>query len=1101
MKHKTQIPETCDCCKGVEVLTPVAIFNRPGLNAIVYRAGTHGSFLETMKARLSSSEFPELAGLTTRESSDASIALLDAWAIVADVLTFYQERIAIEGFLRTATERRSILELARLVGYRLRPGLAASVYLAYTLEPTQQTTIIDIGNKAQSLPGPNETPQVFETAEKLIAHSGLNLMRPRLTHSQVFQSAEQLINPTVTLKGVATNLRSNDVLLLDFAMINTVQSVTAVYRADEVRADPQLDRTTVKVSLQGQAPSLGGLGAVKPVSAQAVEALTAIANKYLELDSFGLSDKSVIVQRVTTRLEKLKKDVSGLTEDEDRKRQALAAQLSELIPDLTGEYAFASARGYVKVSPWLSGMKHELEETQSLINSVPTTETVPAPPATTTTPSFVQLFQSFKDPQSNQPRNEVNLDRKAGQILSQKSEFVAQAYAALQPKAAPFVNSVLANASSIQVVPPSPKTPAAAGLSKVQALRIKAGLAGRNLPTIIRETSDPDGGKVSTRMSPPTLRDYVAALEDAHFPATVSQALVFVALDAQYDQIKAGSTVAIERPVVGSVAGVPGAFTRTIHKVTAVRNASLSFFDVSSVSTVLTLDSPWLSADEVGQAAATNSLITNTLVFAQSEELSLAETDITDDISFAPDDSDPVIELDGFYSSLEPGRWAIISGSRVVRDTQTKEAKEINTGVEVSELFMVAAVVHEAKTFVGKEALEVKGEKLHTFIHPAKPLAYRYRRSTVKIYGNVVRATHGETRNEVLGSGDGSKMLQSFPLRQPPLTYLAAPTPSGAETTLDVRVNDVRWREADNLFSLEGLDRKYITKTDDEGKTTVIFGDGQHGARPTTGVENVKAVYRSGIGRAGNVKAEQIKLPMTKPLGVKGVINPLPASGGADRETRDQARRNAPIGVLALDRLVSVQDYAYFARMFAGIAKASARRLSDGAREVVHLTISGAGDIPIDLTSDLYRNLVAALKRFGDPLQPLQVEASERVLLVVSAQVKLLPDYLWVSVNAKIRAALFDKFGFESRDLGQDVPQSEVLSVIQSVPGVDYIDLDLLDSVNEAKLADPDFGAKLTLKSRVNADLAKLNGNDILPAQLVFLSPAAADSLILGEVA
>jgi hypothetical protein len=1101
MKQKAQTPETCDCCKGVEVLTPVAIFNRPGLNAISYRAGTHGSFLETMKARLSSSEFPTLAGLTSRESSDASIALLDAWATVADVLTFYQERIATEGYLRTATERRSILDLARLVGYRLRPGLAASVYLAYTLEPTQETTIIEAGNKAQSLPGPNETPQVFETAERLIAHSGLNLMKPRLTHSQVFHTAEQLTNPTVALKGVATNLRANDVLLLDFEMVNTVQAVTAVYRAEEVRADPQLDRTTVIVSLQGQAPSLGGLGAVKPVSAQAVEALTAIANKYLELDSFGLSDKSVIVQRVTTRLEKLKNDVSGLTEDEDRKRQALAAQLSELIPDLTGEYAFASARGYVKISPWLSGMKHELEETQSLINSVPTTETVPAPPANTAPPSFVQLFQSFKEPQSKQPRNEAHLDRRVGQIHSARSEFVAQAYAALQPKAAPFVNSVLANASPIQVVPTSPKTAAVAGLSKFQALRIKAGLAGRNLPTIIRETPDPDGPIISTRMSPPTLADYVTALADAHFPATASQALVFVALDAQYDQIKAGGTIAIERPVVGSVAGSQGDFTRTIHKVNGIRNASLSFFGVSSVATVLTLDSEWLSKAEVEQSLKTNSLITNTLVFAQSEELTLAETDITDDISFAQDDPDPVIELDAFYSSLEPGRWAIISGERVVLDARTQKA--INTGVQASELFMVAAVAHEAKTLVDKEAVEVKGEKLHTFIHPAQPPAYRYRRSTVKIYGNVVRATHGETRNEVLGSGDGSKTLQPFPLRQPPLTYLAAPTPSGAETTLEVRVNDVRWREADNLFVLDRLDRKYITKTDDEGKTTVIFGDGEQGARLPTGVENVKAVYRSGIGRAGNVKAEQIKLPMTKPLGVKGVINPLPASGGADKETRDQARRNAPIGVLALDRLVSVPDYAYFARTFAGIAKASARRLSDGAREVVHLTISGVGDIPIDVTSDLYLNLIDALKRFGDPLQPLQVETSERVLLVVSAQVKLLPDYLWESVNAKIRAVLFDKFGFESRDLGQDVTQSEVLSVIQSVPGVDYVDLDLLDSVNEAKLEDPNFGANLTLKSRVNADLARMNDkkDDILPARLVFLSPAVADTLILGEVA
>lgn len=64
-----------------------------------------------------------LRKLTSREADDATIALLDAWATVADVLTFYQERIANEGYLRTATERRSVLELARLVGYQPRPGV------------------------------------------------------------------------------------------------------------------------------------------------------------------------------------------------------------------------------------------------------------------------------------------------------------------------------------------------------------------------------------------------------------------------------------------------------------------------------------------------------------------------------------------------------------------------------------------------------------------------------------------------------------------------------------------------------------------------------------------------------------------------------------------------------------------------------------------------------------------------------------------------------------------------------------------------------------------------------------------------------------------
>ena len=161
--------ETCSCCQGIEKLTPAVTANSPGLSALRYRVGTHGSFLETMKARLSNPELTAedlrdvfgaeavpnrpLTSLTTRVSSDPAIALLDAWAVVADVLTFYQERVANEGFLRTAVERLSILELARLIGYRLRPGVAASVFLAYTLEKDSQVEI-RIGARSQSLQKP-----------------------------------------------------------------------------------------------------------------------------------------------------------------------------------------------------------------------------------------------------------------------------------------------------------------------------------------------------------------------------------------------------------------------------------------------------------------------------------------------------------------------------------------------------------------------------------------------------------------------------------------------------------------------------------------------------------------------------------------------------------------------------------------------------------------------------------------------------------------------------------------------------------------------------------------------------------------------------------
>ena len=157
-------PAACGCCEGVEILTPLATVNRPGLPALSYRIGTHATFLETMKARLSTlflekeingkqEKVYPLQKLTSREADDPAIALLDAWATVGDVLTFYQERIANEGYLRTATERRSVLELARLVGYQPRPGVASNVYLAYTIDPNyKEETVIPVGSRSQSVP-------------------------------------------------------------------------------------------------------------------------------------------------------------------------------------------------------------------------------------------------------------------------------------------------------------------------------------------------------------------------------------------------------------------------------------------------------------------------------------------------------------------------------------------------------------------------------------------------------------------------------------------------------------------------------------------------------------------------------------------------------------------------------------------------------------------------------------------------------------------------------------------------------------------------------------------------------------------------------------
>ena len=164
--------DDCGCCAVVPIETEIA--NRPWLSAVAYRIGTFASFRQELLDELS--QTPELAGLTARVSDDYTITAIELWSAVADVLTFYQERITNEAFLRTATLRDSVLRLVRLIDYQLASGAAATTELAFTME-TGTSALIPAGTRSQSVPGQGETPQKFETLAPVLADARLNRLR------------------------------------------------------------------------------------------------------------------------------------------------------------------------------------------------------------------------------------------------------------------------------------------------------------------------------------------------------------------------------------------------------------------------------------------------------------------------------------------------------------------------------------------------------------------------------------------------------------------------------------------------------------------------------------------------------------------------------------------------------------------------------------------------------------------------------------------------------------------------------------------------------------------------------------------------------------
>src|SRR5215207_383762 len=782
MSRQTNTPlaglDVCGCCEGLGTGTPVEVYNRPGLAAIAYRVGTHSLFKESMLARLSASDLPALRGLNTRDDDDFAVALIDASAMLADVLTFYQERIANESYLRTATERRSLLELSLLIGYEPRPGVAASTCLVFRLEDapgSPRTAMIDEGTKVQSLPGQDELPQTFETVEKIEARVDWNELRPRQTQPQTPAAGDR----HTYLEGVTTGLGPGDPLLI--------------------------------------------------------------------------------------------------------------------------------------VGP---GRQTGTESEQWELRRV-----------------------SSAEPDIGAGRTLVRWDEPLGSMES------------------------------------------LAGGARVFALRLRASLFGHNapqwevLPEFVRDgTRNPDGsanGIYANR------QDYA----DGNLPETPKK----INLDAVYHRIVRGSWVVLTSPDYAEC-----------YRVEAALEEARAAYTIAAKSTLLNLSGENLSRFSPRM----------TTVYAQSEELALAQRPVDGDVS-----GDRIV-LDGAVDGLVGGRLVLVAGTTTGGDLEVE-----------------AMTIEEVST--SPEGL--------TVVHFDGSLANTYSVDSVVIYANVAPATHGETKEEVLGSGDAGAEYQSFTLRESPLTYVRSTAPGGARSTLQVRVNDILWREVSSLYGHGPNEHIFVTRRDDEGKTTIQFGDGRTGARPPTGQENVRATYRKGIGLQGMVEVDQLSLLQTRPLGVRSVTNPRATTDAADPEPRDEVRRNAPLTVLTLDRVVSLRDHEDFVRAYAGISKALATWVWNGEVRGVFVTVAGPdGSEP---SGDLLESLLRGIRKAGDPHHPLFVRPYLPALFNVEASVKVDTDFLAKRVLAAVEESLRARFSFEARSFGESVALSEVIAAVQEVPGVVAVDV------------------------------------------------------------
>lgn len=108
-----------------------------------------------------------------RHPEDFGMMLLEMWAYVCDLTSFYDDVLANESYVRTSRRRTSLRKLVAPLGYIPRPAVAALAELAAFAEGRQVVTL-PVGTAFRSGAFDGNPPQVFELDTETTIHPFLN---------------------------------------------------------------------------------------------------------------------------------------------------------------------------------------------------------------------------------------------------------------------------------------------------------------------------------------------------------------------------------------------------------------------------------------------------------------------------------------------------------------------------------------------------------------------------------------------------------------------------------------------------------------------------------------------------------------------------------------------------------------------------------------------------------------------------------------------------------------------------------------------------------------------------------------------------------------
>lgn len=258
--------------------------------------------------------------------------------------------------------------------------------------------------------------------------------------------------------------------------------------------------------------------------------------------------------------------------------------------------------------------------------------------------------------------------------------------------------------------------------------------------------------------------------------------------------------------------------------------------------------------------------------------------------------------------------------------------------------------------------------------------------------------------------------------------------------SLQLIVGSLDYTESDSFAYVGPSTRAYIIDVFEDNNAYIVLGDGKNGVLPTT-AQIVEAEYQTTLGpdgkvAAGGFDANTLVLGVALPgaLVVDDANSLLNSVGGTLYESLEEIRRNAPLSLRTLERMVTDADHKDIIEMVPGVSKAFVK-FCCGKNIDIFIAPTGGGVPSSPLINEV--QTVANEKKMATSFPVIRPAGETQLVLGATITAKKRKGI--TETTTQVKDALLEFGDIENQEINGAIRLSDLQALIDNQPNVDFV--------------------------------------------------------------